>query len=247
MTHRHLNLSVRARLLLPGVVLFCSIEITANQHIVAMEYNRTIIDIDKWGIKLNMLIADDHYLYAQGIKILLRKHKSTEKFYEAKDLTTVLSQLDKHSIDLLLLDLRMPDMEGFDGVHKIREVYPSLPIVIVTSSESRSDIKAAMDAGVEGYIMKSLDYAAMIDAFDTVIEGNSFFPDINLPLSGPLEPLTRRQLEILSLINDGMGNREISTHLGITEGTVSQHVHAILHTLKVKSRSEAAHILRQYE
>jgi len=196
---------------------------------------------------LNILIADDHYLYAQGIKILLRKHVSTKKFYEAKDLATVLSQLEKHSIDLLLLDLRMPDMEGFDGVHKIREAYPSLPVVIVTSSESRSDIKAAMDAGVQGYIMKSLEHAAMMDAFATVIAGHTFFPDINLPLSGPLEPLTRRQLEILSLINDGMGNREISTHLGITEGTVSQHVHAILTVLKVKSRSEAARILRQHE
>lgn len=196
---------------------------------------------------MNILIADDHYLYAQGIKILLRKHKSTKKFYEAKDLATVLFQLEKHSIDLLLLDLRMPDMEGFDGVHKIREAYPSLPVVIVTSSESRSDIKAAMDAGVQGYIMKSLEHAAMMDAFATVIAGHTFFPDINLPLSGPLEPLTRRQLEILSLINDGMGNREISTHLGITEGTVSQHVHAILTVLKVKSRSEAARILRQHE
>ncbi len=196
---------------------------------------------------MNILIADDHYLYLQGLRLLLNGQHKKLRYHEARDLASVLDQLGHHPIELLLLDLRMPDMEGFDGVYQIRERYPELPIVIITSSESRTDVQAAINAGVQGYILKSLDHKAMTDALNEVVAGNPFFPDLSQPLSGPLENLTNRQLEILHLINDGMGNREIGKRLGITEGTVGQHVHALLSALKVKNRSEAARILREYE
>lgn len=196
---------------------------------------------------MNILIADDHYLYLQGLRLLLDGRNKGLRYHEAKDLASVLEQLDRHSIDLLLLDLRMPDMEGFDGVYQIRELYPDLPIVIVTSSESRTDIQAAINIGIQGYILKSLDHEAMAHALNEVVTGNPFFPDLSQPLSGPLENLTKRQMEILHLINDGMGNREIGKRLGITEGTVGQHVHSLLSALRVKNRSEAARILREYE
>lgn len=196
---------------------------------------------------MNILIADDHYLYLKGLRMLLGGKKSGLHYFEAKDLSSVLGQLEDHPIDLLLLDLRMPDMEGFDGVYQIHEQYPDLPIVIVTSSESRSDIQATINLGLQGYILKSLEHDTMVQALNEVVAGNPWFPDLSQPLSGPLENLTNRQLEILHLINDGMGNREIGKRLKITEGTVGQHVHALLSALRVKNRSEAARILRQYE
>jgi DNA-binding NarL/FixJ family response regulator len=137
-------------------------------------------------------------------------------------------------------------MEGFDGVYQIRRQFPELSVVIVTSSESRVDIQAAINAGVDGYILKSLVHEEMVEALGTVLDGFHHFPQLDNTEAGPLERLTRRQREILYLVNDGMGNREIGKHLGVTEGTVSQHVHAILQALKVKNRSEAARILRQY-
>ena len=195
---------------------------------------------------MNVLIADDHYLYLKGIQILLADIPKVTTTYEAKDLSSVLEQLSTHSIDLLLLDLRMPDMEGFDGVYQIRNQFPDLSVVIVTSSESRVDIQTAINAGTDGYILKSLEHDEMITALQTVIDGFHHFPKLSNTEAGPLERLTKRQKQILYLINDGMGNREIGANLGVTEGTVSQHIHAILRSLKVKNRSEAARILRQY-
>jgi DNA-binding NarL/FixJ family response regulator len=196
---------------------------------------------------VNILIADDHYLYVQGIRLLLEEHPDVSQLFEAKDLSSVLLRLKEQSIDLLLLDLKMPGMDGFDGVYKIRNSLPDLPIVIVSSSESNVDIQTARNAGVHGFIQKSLEPENMVQAFSEVIAGNRFFP--NYPESGnsPVGQLTKRQSEILHLINDGMGNREISGYLGVTEGTVSQHVHSILRTLGVKSRAEAARILREHE
>lgn len=195
---------------------------------------------------MNILIADDHYLYVKGIRLLLESSTQVDEIHEAKDLSSVIDQLKQHPIDLLLLDLRMPDMEGFDGVYQVRKQFPDVSVVIVTSSESRLDIQTAKNAGVDGYILKSLEHDEMIDALDTVIDGAYFFPNMADSAEGPLERLTKRQKQILYLINDGMGNREIGKNLGVTEGTVSQHVHAILRALKVKNRSEAARILRQY-
>jgi len=195
---------------------------------------------------LNILIADDHELYIKGVRLLLEHISEKGRYFEAKNLYAVMKQLEQHPVDLLLLDLRMPDMEGFDGVYQVRTRFPDLPIVIITSSESRTDIRSAIHAGVQGYILKSLEHEQMEAALQQVLSGEAHFPDIEQSLSGPVERLTQRQQEILYLINDGMGNREIATHLGITEGTVSQHVHSILRALEVKSRSEAARILRQY-
>lgn len=196
---------------------------------------------------MNILIADDHYLYVKGIRLLLEDNDKISNIHEAKDLASVLEQLSNNDIDLLLLDLRMPDMEGFDGVYQIRSKFPEVSVVIVTSSESRIDIQTARSAGTDGYILKSLEHDEMLEALNTVVDGFNHFPNLETSDTGPLERLTRRQKEILYLINDGMGNREIGKHLGVTEGTVSQHIHAILHTLKVKNRSEAARTLRQYE
>mgnify|MGYP003961141735 FL=1 len=183
---------------------------------------------------MNILIADDHYLYIKGIRLLLESNTDVDEIYEAKDLSSVLEQLGQHPIDLLLLDLRMPDMEGFDGVYQVRKQFPDVSVTIVTSSESRLDIQTAINAGVDGYILKSLEHDQMIEALDTVIDGAYFFPKLSESAAGPLERLTKRQKQILYLINDGMGNREIGKNLGVTEGTISQHIHAILRALKVK-------------
>ncbi len=196
---------------------------------------------------MNVLIADDHYLYVKGIRMLLEGNNKVSNIFEARDLASVLEELGKNEIDLLLLDLRMPDMEGFDGVYQIRSEFPEVSVVIVTSSESRVDIQTAKNAGTDGYILKSLEHDEMMEALDTVVDGFHHFPQLEPSQTGPLDRLTRRQKEILYLINDGMGNREIGKNLGVTEGTVSQHIHAILRTLKVKNRSEAARILRQYD
>lgn len=193
---------------------------------------------------MNILIADDHYLYVQGIRLLLDENNAVDNLFEAKDLPSVMEQLQQQQVDLLLLDLKMPGMDGFDGVYQIRNAYAKLPIAIVSSSESHVDIQTAKHAGVIGFIRKSLEPSEMVDAFSEVIAGHQYFPELESSTTTPVEKLTRRQSEILYLINDGMGNREIAGHLGVTEGTVSQHVHSILRTLGVKSRAEAARILR---
>ncbi|MBT3196267.1 MAG: response regulator transcription factor [Gammaproteobacteria bacterium] len=196
---------------------------------------------------MNILIADDHYLYVQGIRLLLEEKDEVEQLLEAEDLSSVLEQLGQQPIDLLLLDLKMPGMDGFNGVYQILETFPDLPVVIVSSSESHIDIQTVRNAGVAGFISKSLSPDEMVTAFSEVIAGRPFFPELIKRTASPLEQLTQRQIEILYLINGGMGNREIAAHLKITEGTVSQHIHSILRRLGVKRRAEAARILRDHE
>ncbi len=196
---------------------------------------------------MDILIADDHHLYIQGIRMMLQEYPVVEQVYEAKDLASVLRSLQQNRVDLLLLDLRMPDMEGFDGVYRIIHDFPDLSVVLVTSSESRVDIRTARNAGCHGYILKSLSHREMSEALQNVLSGNDCFPDMNETEGSPIDQLTQRQLEVLHLVNDGMGNREIAAHLQVAEGTISQHIHNILRNLQVKSRTEAARILRQYE
>ncbi len=196
--------------------------------------------------QMNVLIADDHCLYLKGITHLLQNHPNIQQIYEAQTFQQVLKQLDTQAIDLLLLDLKMPDVEGFDGVTQVRSHYPDLPLVIVSGSENHADVQAAVQVGVRGYIFKSLEQEQMIAALRNVIGGASYFPGWSMHQKRDLDFLSNRQKEILELINQGKSNRDISYVLGITEGTVGQHVHVIFRKLKVKNRSDAARVFRQY-
>jgi DNA-binding NarL/FixJ family response regulator len=186
---------------------------------------------------------------------------STEAvFTEAGTYDEVLSfcQGDQ-DFDLILLDLQMPGWPGFGGIQQICEMQAGTPLVIISASESQSDVRSALDAGASGYIPKSSSVKIMLSALNLVFSGGIYVPPAALQgdhhghapaASGttsstassgsPGAPsLTQRQRDVLRCLREGKSNKQIAYELGLSEGTVKIHVTAVMRSLGVRNRTQA--------
>ena len=213
---------------------------------------------------LRILIADDHVLFREGARHFLSQLDDNVEVIEAGGLDSALAKIDDPGgIDLILLDLTMPGMarggEKFDGLKAIREHAPAIPVVILTASESRSDVQQTLDRGAMGYIPKSANADVILNALKLVLAGEIYLPP-SLVYSGAglarpktawggttaiegatsLPPITRRQRDVLALLGQGKSNKVIADELGISEGTVKIHVGSILKALGATNRTQAA-------
>ncbi|MCZ6812424.1 MAG: response regulator transcription factor [Alphaproteobacteria bacterium] len=211
---------------------------------------------------LRILIADNHPLYRQGLSRLVTELEPETELIEAGDFPDAIkSAREKGPFDLVLTDLRMPGMDEFAGVRALREAAPSVPIVVVSGFETRANIEGALAAGAQGFLPKSVSPAVMLNALRLVMLGEIYVPPSLFSSEGkPADAvlagldrtrsalgaqanslmLTQRQLEVLALIGQGLSNRDIANRLTISEGTVKLHVGAILKTLGVSNRTQAA-------
>jgi DNA-binding NarL/FixJ family response regulator len=205
---------------------------------------------------VNVLIVDDHSLFREGLRHLLSAHRwagGDLGFVEAPTIDEALRRIDERrdELDVVLLDLSLPDRPGLDGLGLIRARAPELPVVVVSASEDPEDVARSIDAGASGYIPKSSDAQVMIGALDLVVDkGGVYVPPAVLARRGGPRPaaappdrtagLTARQEEVLRLVGRGRSNREIAVALGISEGTAKNHVAAVLRALGVATRTEAA-------
>lgn len=154
-------------------------------------------------------------------------------------------------LDLILLDLSMPGLDGFSGLKMLRERFPEIPVVVVSASEDVQDVRRSLDGDASGYIPKSTTGRDMLGALRKVLNGDIFTPDIhgaghNAADCGTQAPsghaemqLTPRQREVLGLMCCGHSNKAIARILGMAEGTVKIHVTAILRTMNVSNRTQA--------
>ncbi|OMH29461.1 response regulator transcription factor [Motiliproteus sp. MSK22-1] len=205
-----------------------------------------------------LLIADDHPLFREAIADVIRNRFPQAELFEAQDLLSCLSIAEQHDeLDMVLLDLKMPGMDGLNGLLQLRNQSPTIPVVIVSAEEDKSTILQAMTYGAVGFIIKSLPRAEMSDALEQVIEGQVYLPsdvirtDVAAPIisSTPeteemvsteqLRSLTRKQLLVLERMNQGESNKQIAYHLNIAETTVKAHVSAVLRKLNVHNRIQA--------
>jgi two-component system nitrate/nitrite response regulator NarL len=164
------------------------------------------------------------------------------------------------SVDLMLLDLMMPGMQGIDGIRFLTSEWPGVPIIIISVTEDASTIRQALAAGAMGYIPKSSEPNVTISAMKLVLDGGVYIPphvlkqsnhpnNDNYRSTGGSEKgiVSRRQLEVLRLIQSGKSNNAIAEELGLSTGTVKMHVSGIFKKLKVSNRTEAVAIYSQLE
>jgi DNA-binding NarL/FixJ family response regulator len=204
--------------------------------------------------RLHLLIADDHPLLRQALTQAIRSEWPDARFSEASTLDETLAILDiGEDIDLLLLDLSMPGMQGFSGLFYIRSSYPQVAVVMISASETPSVVRRAIDYGAAGFIPKSAPIDGIRDAVRALLRGERWVPDpatIDGPggdagLAARLNSLTRQQLRVLMLLTEGKLNKQIAYELDITEATVKAHVSAILQKLDVSSRTQAVIVAQQ--
>ncbi len=200
-----------------------------------MESNRVI----------RILSVDDHDLVRKGIAAMLATETDLELVAEAKEGAEAVRLFRKHVPDVTLMDLRLPDMTGIDATREIRSHFPDAKIIALTSYDGDQDIYQALEAGVRGYLLKEMVHTEIIRAIRVVFSGKRFIPsEVSDQLSGffPEVALTPREVEVLSLVSRGFGNKEAADVLGTAPGTVKAHVQSILGKLGAKDRTHAVTI-----
>ncbi len=205
---------------------------------------------------MRILLADDHSLFREGLLHVLKELGTEPDVVQAADYPGAIEMAERNpDLDLALLDLNMPGMDGLTGVRTFRSRFPMLPVIVLSASEDPEDVKRALDAGVLGYIPKSSTAPVMLSAIKLVLAGGVYLPSLLLAHEGsapetPARPapaggrrgtrgLTERQLQVLALLAEGKPNKVIARTLDITEGTVKIHLAAIFQTLGVRNRTEA--------
>ncbi|MEO8005134.1 MAG: response regulator transcription factor [Betaproteobacteria bacterium] len=196
---------------------------------------------------MKILHADDHSLFREGLGFFLKLLDPGVVTLEAGNVQAALDKLALEApVDLMLLDLEMPGMNGIEGFQTIRRRHPQLPIVIVSGLNDLRVIRALLDGGARGYIPKLAQSEQLMDALRRVLRGEIYVPDaLFMPASqlatGEVKAgvLTTRQREILPLLAEGMPNKQIASTLGVTEGTIKQHLKELFKRLGASNRIQA--------
>lgn len=201
---------------------------------------------------MKILIADDHALYRKGMGDLIRQFDADAEILEAGDWQSALALLARYPDSALaVIDLNMPGMETSEGLRTFLDRGETVPVVVMSASESPVDMKRALDAGAMGYIAKSETAAVMTGALRLVLSGGIYVPPRliqTLPTPGTRANgrpfgLTPRQYDVLTRLADGKSNKEIGRELGLAEHTVKIHVGAVLKALGVTNRRQVAKAL----
>ncbi len=206
--------------------------------------------------RVKLLIVDDHPLFRDGLAALLRQASADTQVVQASSTEDALNIADEQIIDAVFMDLMMPGLSGEAAVREFARRHPDLPVIVLSSSESASDVRRMLNAGASGYIPKSATAQTVVSALQLVLSGNIYVPPLLVSATAraadrdardaprSLAQLTERQVDVLRFLKDGLTNKEISANLGIAEKTVKVHIAAIFKTLNVVNRTQAAKVLR---
>ena len=191
-----------------------------------------------------ILILDDHPLYREGIVSALTSHAMRAAVLGASSIADALKLLDDDpTIDLVLVDRKLRGEDGMEALKRIGAQHPAVARVLISGDESDESVDAAMRAGAQGFLPKSLSIRMMLVAIDRILAGDVFWPALLERAAGsvPTEvfALTVRQLEVLRLLGRGNSNAEIATQLQIGERTVKAHLKGIYEALGVDTRMRA--------
>ena|SRR5438034_1134840 len=200
------------------------------------------------GAVIRVMCVDDHPLIRKGIASILANVPDMQLVAEAADGTEAARMFRNVRPDVTLMDLRMPRGDGIAATRTIRREFPDARIIALTSYDGDQDIFRALDAGVRGYLLKEAVHSSVVDAIRTVHAGKRLVPSNvgkRLTEHFPKLALTTRETEVLALVADGLGNREIAERLGTASGTIKMHVQNILDKLGAVDRTQAVTIAIQ--
>lgn len=201
---------------------------------------------------MKILIVDDHALFRDGLSLQLKEIVPDVRVLNAATFDQSLQILDEYpDIDIVIVDLDMPDMDWEEAIMKIKEKLPKGNFVVISASEDMRDIKKSFSLGVKGYIPKRLEPKTMYNALKLVLDGGIYIPTAvlkyndsehtNAGLKGTKgeKTLTNRQSQVLALIAEGKSNKQIAYEMGVSEATVKLHINALLRCLHVNNRTQA--------
>lgn len=202
-----------------------------------------------------ILLIDDHTLFRAGLSDLLTRRKIDVVAAVGSGSEGVVIAAQEQ-LDIILLDMRMPEMDGISVLKILKESHPQLPVAMLTTSSDESDLVGALRNGAQGYLLKDMEPDDLVVALRDIIAGKTVVaPDLAPVLAravqgdnlekeeekeNPFAILTPREFEILTLLAEGQSNKVIARNLGISDGTVKLHVKAILRKLNISSRITAA-------
>ena len=198
-----------------------------------------------------VFIVDDHYMVIEGIRSLLQNEKSIEWMGHATNAASCLSFLQNQLPDVILMDISMPDKSGIDLCKEVKEKYPSVFIIGLSTFNQQSFIQKMMDNGASGYVLKNATQEELMEAIEIVAKGKTYLSD---EVSKVLRKqdntnivLTRREKEVLELIAGGMTNNEIGEKLFISPSTVDTHRKNLLAKFDAKNTASLVRMATQLQ
>lgn len=198
---------------------------------------------------IRLVLADDHAVVRAGIRQFLEKEGDIQVVADVDDGKAAVEAIQEHNPDLIVLDIKMPEMSGIDVTRWVRTHAPSIGVLVLTAFDDDPYVLAVLQAGANGYVLKTADAQDIIHAVRSVFEGKSALdPEIarkvmaqvsGRSLGSPVEQLTDRELEVLGLAAKGYTNKAIGVQLGISDRTVQGHLAKTFDKLQAASRTEA--------
>lgn len=205
---------------------------------------------------IRLLLVDDQRLMRDGLRILLELESDFEVIGEAEDGAQALESYQQFSPDVVLMDIRMPVMDGVEATRRLRESDPNSKVIILTTFDDNEYIFEGLRAGALGYLLKDVSGDELADAIRKVAAGGSMIepsvarkviaefarlaPPTPEAVEDLIEPLSEREIEILKLVSQGLTNKEIAAKLYLAEGTVKNYVTSILQKIGARDRTQAA-------
>ena len=205
---------------------------------------------------IRILLVDDQRLMREGLRILLELEPDLEIVGEAENGEAALGAYERIKPDVVLMDVRMPGMDGVEATWRLRERWPGARVIILTTFDDDEYVFEGLRAGAQGYLLKDVSGHDLAEAVRTVAAGGALIepsvarkvvaefarvaPPARAADSGLPEPLSEREQEILHLLAQGLSNREIAIRLNLAQGTVKNYVTTILQKLGVRDRTQAA-------
>jgi len=210
---------------------------------------------------IKLTIVDDHALFREGLASIVKLEPDIEVAGMAGSVQEAIEVIRTVKPDIVLMDFTLPDGTGADATRKVLEEHPDCKIIFLTMSDSDDDLFAAIRSGAKGYLLKNLSPAKLVTTIRSVQQGESALSRAMTArlmeelsrTKGPerqgdisLAKLTRREMEVLQEITNGMTNREIAERLFLSENTVKYHVHSILDKLNIPNRRAAAEFAKEH-
>jgi len=202
-------------------------------------------------MKNKVFIVDDHYMVVEGIRSLLQAEKGIEWLGHATNAASCLAFLKQQQPDVILMDISLPDKNGIDLCKEVKEKYPSVFIIGLSTYNQLSFIQKMMDNGASGYVLKNATQHELMEAIESVARGKIYFSDEAAQTLQKKEPakviLTRREIEVLELIAEGMTNNVIAQKLFISSTTVDTHRKNLLAKLEAKNTASLIRMATQLQ
>jgi DNA-binding NarL/FixJ family response regulator len=202
----------------------------------------------KKEFNIRILVADDHYVVRMGVIAIINNEPDMEVVAEAANGTQAIALFNQHKPDLILLDSRMPLKGGVQAAKEIRSLNASARILMLTAFDGDEDIHKALEAGAQGYVLKSATGEQLVPAVRAVAAGDSWIPKevaARLAKRKEYEPLTPRELEVLHELAKGLANKQIADVMNISQHTAKGYLKTILTKLHVADRTEAVTVAIQ--